>query len=115
MLNYFLNIKNISFNEEVFLGHFPGHPIFPGVLIVEALAQVCGIVTMNKTENQGKLAYFMSIDKAKFRLPVFPGDQLRMEVEVIKQKGKIGQCAGKAYVGDRLVCEAEVKFAIMDR
>ncbi len=108
-------IKNISFNEKIFLGHFPGHPIFPGVLIIEALAQVGGIVTMNRAENRGKLAYFMSIDKAKFRAPVFPGDQMRMEVEVIKSKGKIGICAGKAYVGDKLVCEAEVKFAIMDR
>ncbi len=109
-------IKNVSINEPFFQGHFPGHPIMPGVLIVEALAQAGGIVTMLKEENpEEKVAYFMSIDKAKFRAPVVPGDQLRFEVEVVKSKGPIGVCACKAYVDTKLVCSAEVKFTIVKK
>ena len=108
-------IKNVTINEPFFQGHFPGHPIMPGVLIVEALAQVGGIVVLRCEGNRGKLAYFMSIDKAKFRAPVLPGDQLRMEVDVIKAKGRFGVCACKAYVEKKLVCEADVKFTLVDR
>lgn len=107
-------IKNVTINEYYFRGHFPGHPVMPGVLILEALAQVGGVVMLSRPENQGKLAYFMTIEGVKFRQPVHPGDQLRLEVEVIKIRSRAGQCRGKAYVSDKLVCEAEVKFALVE-
>ncbi|MBI3307119.1 MAG: UDP-3-O-[3-hydroxymyristoyl] N-acetylglucosamine deacetylase [Candidatus Omnitrophica bacterium] len=107
--------KQVSMNDYFFQGHFPGHPVMPGVLIIEAMAQVGGVIMLSQPENQGKIAYFMSLDCAKFRQPVVPGDELRMEVEVVKKRARTGQCAGRAYVGDKLVCEAEVKFAVVDR
>ncbi len=107
--------KQVSINDYFFQGHFPGHPVMPGVLIIEAMAQVGGVIMLSKPENRGKIAYFMSIDSAKFRQPVMPGDVLRMEVEVQKIRAKTGQCLGMAYVGDKLVCEAEVKFAVVDK
>lgn len=109
-----VGVKNVSVNDYFFQGHFPGHPIMPGVLIIEALAQVGGVVMLSVYENHGKIAYFMSIDHAKFRQPVYPGDTLRLEVEVVKSRSKTGQCVGRAYVGEKLVCEAEVKFAVVD-
>jgi UDP-3-O-[3-hydroxymyristoyl] N-acetylglucosamine deacetylase / 3-hydroxyacyl-[acyl-carrier-protein] dehydratase len=109
-------IKNVTINEPFFHGHFEGHPIMPGVLIVEAMAQAGGIVTMMREEKpEEKVAYFMSIEKAKFRAPVRPGDQMRFEVDVIKSKGPIGVCACKAFVEEKVVCEAEVMFTIMNR
>ena len=86
----------------------------PGVLIIEAMAQVGGVIMLSKPENRNKIAYFMSLDSAKFRHPVMPGDQLKMVVEIKKIRARTGQCAGRAYVGDKLVCEAEVKFAVVD-
>lgn len=107
--------KLVSLSDYYFQGHFPGHPVMPGVLIMEALAQVGGVVMLSMPEMRGKIAYFMSVDYCKFRQTVVPGDELRLEVEVLRCRAKSGQCAGRAYVKDKLVCEAEVKFAIVER
>ncbi|PIW85494.1 MAG: 3-hydroxyacyl-[acyl-carrier-protein] dehydratase FabZ, partial [Nitrospirae bacterium CG_4_8_14_3_um_filter_50_41] len=99
-----VGIKNVSSNEPFFQGHFPGHPIMPGVLIIEAMAQTAGVLSMHMVEDpSSKVIYFMSIDKAKFRHPVSPGDQLRLELDVIKIRVPIMKFAGKAFVGDKKV------------
>ena len=111
--------KNVTINEPFFQGHFPGHPIMPGVLIIEALAQV-GIVLAHKspgpqTEKKGqRLVYFTGIDRAKFRKPVFPGDQLRLELEVLQVRAPFWKLRGMAYVQDQLVCEAELTAMFVD-
>lgn len=107
-----VGIKNVTINEEFFNGHFPGYPVMPGVLIVEALAQVGGVAMLAKEENKGKLALFAGIDKCRFKRQVKPGDQLRLEVEIIRLKGSIGKGKGVATVDGELVCEAELMFAI---
>ncbi len=106
--------KQVSASDYYFQGHFPGHPIMPGVLIMEAMAQVGAVVMLSMPEMRGKIAYFMSVDYCKFRQAVVPGDELRMEAEVLRYRAKTGQCAARAYVGDKLVCEASVKFVVVD-
>lgn len=113
--------KNVTIGDNVFQGHFPGHPIYPGVMILEGMAQAGGILafksmgTMTEEEAANKVVYFMSIDKAKFRNPVKPGDKLEYRISVIKNKGQIWVLDGKAYVDDVLVSEAELKAMIVDK
>ncbi|WP_200763726.1 3-hydroxyacyl-ACP dehydratase FabZ [Nitrosophilus alvini] len=113
--------KNITIAEHVFQGHFPGHPIYPGVMIIEGMAQAGGILafkSMGADEQEStkdKVVYFMSIDKAKFRNPVKPGDKLVYKLKVIKHKGAIWVLEGKSYVDDKLVAEAELKAMIVDK
>jgi UDP-3-O-[3-hydroxymyristoyl] N-acetylglucosamine deacetylase/3-hydroxyacyl-[acyl-carrier-protein] dehydratase len=107
--------KNVTMGEPFFEGHFPGHPIMPGVLQLEAMAQVAGILMMRQAENAGKLAYFMSAEDVKWRKPVRPGDVLMIEVEMTKARGKIGKAKGKCTVDGEVVSEADVTFMLMDR
>ncbi|MFI8687666.1 3-hydroxyacyl-ACP dehydratase FabZ [Rossellomorea sp. NPDC077527] len=110
-----IGIKNVTTNEEFFNGHFPDYPVMPGVLIVEALAQV-GAVAMLKVEgNRGRLAFFTGIDKCRFKRQVKPGDQLRLEVEMIRFKGPIGKGKGVATVDGEVACELEMMFALGDK
>lgn len=109
-----VGIKNVSGNEPVFQGHYPGNPIFPGVLIVEAMAQVGGVALMSQPEFAGKVPLFAGIDECKFKRPVVPGDQLRLEVDLVRVIRGVGIGKGKAYVGDELRAEATIKFAIVD-
>jgi len=113
--------KNVTIGDNIFQGHFPGHPIYPGVMILEGMAQAGAILAfksigdMTKEEAAEKVVYFMSIDKAKFRKPVTPGDRLEYRVSVIKNKGQIWMLDGKAYVDDVLVAQAELKAMIVDK
>lgn len=109
-----VGIKNVSINEPFFQGHFPGVPIMPGVLIIEAMAQLGTVIVLSKEENRGKLAYFAGIDKARFRRQVVPGDQLRLEVEITRLRGSIGKGEGKAFVDGELAAEANIMFALGD-
>ncbi len=104
--------KNVSYNEPYFAGHFPGEPVMPGVLIIEALAQTGAVAILSQPEWKGKTAYFAGINKAKFKKKVVPGDTLRLETKIIKIKGPIGVGEAAAYVDDKLVCSAELTFAI---
>jgi len=104
--------KNVTMNEYFFQGHFPAEPVMPGVLIIEALAQVGAVVILSKPENAGKIAYFGGINKAKFRRKVVPGDTLRLEVEIAKVKGNIGIGIAIAYIESNVVAQAELIFAI---
>jgi UDP-3-O-[3-hydroxymyristoyl] N-acetylglucosamine deacetylase/3-hydroxyacyl-[acyl-carrier-protein] dehydratase len=108
-------VKNVSVNEPYFLGHFPDHPILPGVLQLEAIAQVAGILMLRQAENFGKLAYFMSAESVKWRKPVRPGDQVVIDVELTKSRGKIGRAKGVCLVDNEAVSEAEVTFMLIDR
>jgi len=107
-----IGIKNVTVNEEFFQGHFPGQPVMPGVLMIEAMAQVAGCLVLSKSECAGKTAYFMAIDKAKFRKPVIPGDQLVIEVNILRHRAKACQAKGEIKVGGDLVAEAELLFSI---
>jgi len=108
-------VKNVSVNEPYFLGHFPNHPIMPGVLQLEAIAQVAGILMLRQAENFGKLAYFMSAESVKWRRPVRPGDSLVIDVELTKSRGKIGKARGVCLVDNEPVSEAEVTFMLIDQ
>ncbi len=108
-------LKSVSANEPYFQGHFPGYPIMPGVLIVEAMAQAGAVLLLDEVGPQGKLVFFTGIEKARFRKPVFPGDQLRLEVDVLVWKRIVGRMEGKAYVGDRLCAEAIISCQVVPR
>jgi 3-hydroxyacyl-[acyl-carrier-protein] dehydratase len=118
---YIEGLKNVSISEPVFQGHFPGHPIYPGVMIIEGMAQAGGVLAfksmdqISQEEIANKVVYFMSIDKAKFRAPVTPGDQLVYKIDVIKHKGAVWQLDAKAYVDDKIVAQAELKAMIVDK
>jgi len=102
--------KNLTFNEPFFQGHFPGEPIMPGVMQLEAMAQVSGILLNRVNDREGAIAYFMAIDKAKFRRKVVPGDVLRMEIQVSRMRSRMATVSGKAYVGDDLASQADLMF-----
>ncbi len=104
--------KAVTFSEAHFAGHFPGNPVMPGVLIIEALAQTGAVAILSKEEWKGKTAYFAGINSAKFKQKVMPGDVLTLETEIIKLKGPIGVGKAAAYVGDKVACVAELTFAI---
>lgn len=111
-----VGIKNVSINEEFFQGHFPEHPIMPGVLILESMAQTSGLLMYEDVENpQDKVPYFTGIKKARFRRPVTPGDQLRIEGKVLKKRRNIAKVSARSYVGEELVAEAELTFALQDK
>jgi 3-hydroxyacyl-[acyl-carrier-protein] dehydratase len=118
---YIEGYKNVSISEPVFQGHFPDHPIYPGVMIIEGMAQAGGVLAFKSMDNatqeeiENKVVYFMSIDKAKFRAPVTPGDQLIYKIDVIKNKGAVWQLDAKAYVDDKVVAQAELKAMIVDK
>jgi len=112
--------KNVSISEPVFQGHFPSHPIYPGVMILEGMAQAGGILALKSSglsdeELKSKVIYFMSIDKAKFRSPVKPGDRLEYRIEILKLRKNLIVLDGKAYVDDKLVSEAELKAMVVDK
>jgi 3-hydroxyacyl-[acyl-carrier-protein] dehydratase len=118
---YVEGFKNVSISEPIFQGHFPDHPIYPGVMIIEGMAQAGGVLAFKSMDNatqeeiENKVVYFMSIDKAKFRSPVTPGDQLVYKINVIRNKGAVWQLDAKAYVDDKVVAQAELKAMIVDK
>ncbi|AMO33655.1 3-hydroxyacyl-ACP dehydratase FabZ [Lysinibacillus sphaericus] len=106
-----VGLKNVTINEEFFNGHFPQYPVMPGVLIVEALAQVSAVIMLTKEGNEGRLGLLAGIDECRFKKQVKPGDQLRLEVEITRIKGSIGKGKGLATVDGEMVCEMELVFA----
>lgn len=112
-----VGIKNVSINESYFQGHFPQHPVMPGVLMIEAMAQTAAVLVVHTLgrESEGKLVYFMSVDNARFRNPVFPGDQLHVKVVRKQNRGSVWKFDGSATVGDKLMAEATFAAMIRDR
>lgn len=111
-----VGLKNVTMNEEFFQGHYPDHPIMPGVLIVESMAQVGGFLMMQDLDSpEEKIPFFAGIDKARFRRPVVPGDQLRIVAEMVKSRGRIAKISAKAYVNEEVAAEAELMFALQDK
>ncbi len=111
---FIVGLKNVTINEPFFTGHFPGHPVMPGVLIVEALAQVGGIFALTALGGGKKLAYFAAIDNCRFRRPVVPGDQLKLHVTITAHKGPVWKMHGEARVDDALAAEADLTATIRD-
>jgi len=109
-----IGIKNVTMNEPFFQGHFPGIPIMPGVLILEAMAQVCAITIKYQSDMEDKLGVFTGIDNCKIRKMVVPGDTLRIEVEITRLRKTIGKAKAHTYVGEELICEAELSFAMVE-
>ena len=107
-------VKNVTGNEPFFQGHFPKYPVMPGVLIIEALAQTCGVLVLRMDEHRGKLAFFASINNAKFRKPVFPGDILILEIEITRHKSKIVQAHGVATVEGAVVAQVDLLFSVVE-
>lgn len=105
-------LKNVTINEPFFQGHFPEYPVMPGVLILEALAQTGAIAVLSLEANKGKIGFLAGVDKCRFKRQVKPGDQLHLEVEIIRVKGPIGKGKGTATVNGEIACEAEITFAI---
>lgn len=112
--NRIVGVKNVTINEPFFQGHFPSHPIMPGVLQLEAMAQVAGILLLKNAELVNQVAYFMSAENVKWRKPVLPGDTLVIDVELTKMRGRIGKAKGACKVGGEVVSEAEVTFMLRD-
>ena len=110
-----VGIKNVTVNEEFFNGHFPGQPVMPGVLQIEAMAQLAGALLMQELEEHNKLPFLMSIDKVKFRKAVVPGDQLVLEADSLRLRGSVGAVRARARVGGQIVAQAEIRFAVVDR
>jgi beta-hydroxyacyl-ACP dehydratase FabZ len=111
-----VGIKNVTLNEPFFQGHFPGAPVMPGVLIVESMAQTAGVMMLaNLPDRDQKLVFFTGIDGAKFRRPVVPGDQLRLELTVLRLRPRYIKLRGEAYVGEHLVAEAQISSSLVDR
>lgn len=106
-----VGIKNLTMNEAFFQGHFPGHPVMPGVLQLEAMAQVGGVLLSRMLKQEGRVAYFLAIDNARFRKVLQPGDQMRIEVEVLKVRLGMSKVHGKVFVGDEIASEADLMFA----
>ncbi len=111
---YAIGIKNVTANEPYFTGHWPGNPVMPGVLIVEAMAQTAGVALLTGHETQGKQAFFGGLDKVRFRRPVVPGDQLVMEAKLVRQKGAIGKMHITAKVSNELACSGDFSFVLVD-
>jgi len=116
MDEHVVGVKNVTMDEQFFQGHFPGKPIMPGVLIIEALAQTGGVLMLNGTENpDNKLVLFMAINNVKFRKPVVPGDQLILDVRMVSRRSKVIQIRGQAFVDGNVVAEGDFTAALVDR
>ena len=106
--------KDVLPTDDVFRGHFPGHPVFPGVLQLEALAQTGAVALLSEPESQGKIVLFAGVDRVRFRRPVVPGDTLRLETRLTERRGRIGRGEGRAFVGSDLVCSGTLTFAVAE-